>query len=37
LFGRGESLLTVASDGADLTLAIDPEDLDKMGAGLGGD
>jgi hypothetical protein len=36
-FGWGESLLTIASDGAELTLAVDPEDLDKMGAGLGGD
>jgi hypothetical protein len=36
VFGTGESIAKVASDGEQLTLTIDPEGLDEHGFGLGG-
>lgn len=35
LFGKGESILSIAADGEEHTLAIDPEDLDPDGWGDG--
>jgi hypothetical protein len=36
VLGHGEATLTVAADGEEHTLAIDPEALDTFGGGLGG-